>query len=301
MDNLRGSISIMAISYLKKASGKPVATPSPSPSTSVAAASAKKFGKSEDDDAPVKKKSISWLKQGTRAKEAIAVDEARAEAAKAEAEKMWRFMMKEGEEADLTFLNGELDEDGMLDVPVLNEHTVQVGTKWRNFICVGEEELCPLCEDGHSRAALIGVLTVIDHAKHKIQGGPNKGKVLVNQRKLYPAKRGTLKLLAQKAKKHDGLAGCRFTVGRTDKQSPNVGNVFEFQRKYESYNQIASELNLKLEDVEPANVQEEMIYYTAEELIALGVAKGPKGPGYANTTFGSKKNKVNASELAKQI
>ena len=131
--------------------------------------------------------SPSFLKSGTAAQEALATEEAKAEMAKAEAGKAWRFMLKDGEEKRVTFLDGDLDENGMLSDQRFYQHTLFVNGNWMNFVCtsdVDQSQPCPICakNDKDSRPSLVGVLSVIDHSEHVVQQGPNKGNVIKNQR-----------------------------------------------------------------------------------------------------------------------
>jgi len=296
----------MAFSFLKKANVT-------QPGTLIKAAAGKYKAIVDADPGDVnetqekKKSNFSWLKTGKAALSALATEEARAAAAKAEADKMWRFMLQPDESAKITFLDGELNEDGALKFNAFYEHTIKLNGRWRNFICVAEieePEDCPLCARSDSPKTYVGALTIIDHRKHKIQNGPNAGKFIVNDRKLFVAKRGTLKLLTKIAIKHDGLAGCMFEDSRGNDKSPNVGVVFDFIKKYDSYDDIAAEWSLPMESVMPADYGEEITFYSASELIALGVAKAITGPGYSGNssgkTFGSGK-KVSGAGMADKL
>ncbi|MCO5157900.1 MAG: hypothetical protein M9945_14320 [Aquamicrobium sp.] len=234
---------------------------------------------------PKSQSGVSFLKSGSAAQEALATEEAKAEMAKAEAGRAWRFMLKDGEEKRVTFLDGNLDENGMLTDQRFYQHTLFVNGNWMNFVCtsdVDQSQPCPICarNDKDSRPSLVGVLTVIDHSEHVVQSGPNKGNVIKNQRRLYVMKKGTIKHLQKLAEKRGGLAGCTFDIARTGEKEPNVGNQFDFVEKHESLASIAAELGLKEEDCLPLSYGEEIKYYTPQELIELGVGKAHGGPGY---------------------
>lgn len=251
-----------------------------------------------------KKVGFNFLKTGNASKKAMHEEDAKAAAQQAEADKMWRFWLEEGTDAKITFLDGELDEEGLLDIPTSYEHFCKLNGKPRNFICVAETEEpeeCPLCERGDSPKSFVGYMTILDHRKHTIKKGPNAGKFIINDRKLFVAKRGTLKMLTKIAVKRDGLAGCQFDASRTNEQSPNVGNIFDFTKKFESFDDIASEFKLKLEDVSPADIKAEVTFYSAEELIALGVGKAIHGPGYASSGGGKFGKKVSAKGMAEKL
>lgn len=230
----------------------------------------------QDDEVKTEKKTakVSFLKKGEEAKKALQQAEAEAQMAKEESGKLFTFYLKEDTEKTITFLDGALDDDGMLDVPMFDQHTVYVNGKWQDFVCTEDQEPCPLCAAGEKKS-LVGVLTVIDHSEYKIKNGPNQGKVIKDTKKLYVAKRMTLKQLTKLAEKRGGLTGCTFEVSRTGDKSPNVGNMFEFVEKNtledlrehfgkdEGGNWIAT----------AADYEKEITYRTAEELLKLGVGK----------------------------
>lgn len=224
---------------------------------------------------------VSFLKSGAAAKEALQKEEAAAELRKQEQGKLWRFWMPSGDSRQITFLDGDLDEDGMLDIQMYHEHMVRVNGNWEQFVCTAEVDQtqpCPICEKG-DRPSLVGVMTVIDHSEHKIKKGANAGKVVTNQRKLFVAKMGTIRTLTTLAAKRGGLAGCLFDVSRTGDDEANVGNLFDFTHKFDSAEEIAAQFDLKVEDCVPADYTSEIIYRSPEELIELGVGKAVSGPG----------------------
>ncbi|MGK9084949.1 hypothetical protein KXR64_16635 [Brucella intermedia] len=240
---------------------------------------------------------LSFLKSGAEAQEALANEEAKAEMAKAEAGKLWRFWLKEGEEKRITFLDGDLDDNGMLSDQRYYQHSLHMNGDWKHFVCtadVDQSQPCPICakNDKDSKPALVGVLTVIDHSEHVIQAGPNKGQVRKNQRRLYVMKKGTIKHLQKLAEKRGGLAGCTFDISRTGDKEPAVGNQFDFVEKHDSLDSLAAELGIKVEDCLPANYAEEIKYYSPQELIELGVGKAQGGIGYEKGVSSSLKDEL---------
>lgn len=228
---------------------------------------------------PAAKGGLTFMKKGKDASDALANEEAQAELRKQEQGKLWRFWMPQDEERQVTFLDGDLDEHGMLDIPMFYEHQVKQNGNWTNFVCTSEQEPCPICEKGESKPSLVGVLTVIDHTPHKIKSGQNEGKTIQNSRKLFVAKRNTIKLLTKAAVKRGGLAGCTFDVTRTGEKDPSVGSSFEFVQKFESGDEIAEKYDMKPEDIVPAEYETEIQYRTADELCDLGIGKKHGGPG----------------------
>lgn len=207
---------------------------------------------------------------------------------------MWRFWMPDGEDRQITFLDGELDEEGMLDIFMFYEHTVRMNGNWEHFVCTGDvdqSQPCPICAAGE-RPSFVGVMTVIDHSQHTVKKGQNAGKVIANTRKLFVAKQGTIRQLTKLAVKRGGLAGCTFDVSRTGDKEPAVGNQFDFVQKFASYEEIAQKYGLKIEEVQPANYEEEIRYRTPAELVELGVGKTLSGPGLSQGASSNLKDEL---------
>jgi hypothetical protein len=262
----------MALSFLKKAQGQ-----SGAPAAAAQTATPATAAKSSTSPKISKPGSVAaWMKTGKAAQHAIEQADAKAEAAKAEAGKMFRFWMPADDERKVTFLDGTLDADGLLDIPMWDEHRVKIAGDWENFACTANTEPCPVCNAGDSRATLVGALTVIDHSPYTIKSGPNAGKVVKNSRKLFVCTRQTIKLLNKQAAKRGGLKGCTFEISRTGDKEPGVGNQFEFVEKHEDMAAFAAGLGLKLEEVQPADYANEITYRTADELLKLGIGKAFK-------------------------
>lgn len=263
----------MALTFAKKAAGAGKA-----PSKTADEAETKSPSKTSTADKP--KSGFGFLKTGAAAKQALAEEEAKAELAKQEAGKLWRFWMPAGEDRTITFLDGDVDEDGMLDIPMFHEHQVRINGNYENFICTSEQEgHCPICDKGDSKPYLVGVMTIIDHTPHKVKSGKNAGKIIKDTRKMFVAKKQTIRQLAKIAAKRGGLAGCTFDVSRADDKSASVGSQFDFVSKA-SLEDVAGKYELKLEDAMPADYQAELTYRTAEELVELGVGKAAGGIGH---------------------
>ena len=230
-----------------------------------------------------------FLKVGAAAKAAVANEQAKAEAKQAQYGKMRRFYLPYTKDGQITFLDGDLDSDGVLNVPRYYEHRIRVGSDWETFVCTAEidqSQPCPLCEAG-DKPSLVGVLTVTDHSSYTVTKGPNAGKTYSNQRRLFVAKEGTLSQLQKMAQKpeRNGLTLCTFDVSRgpENKHPPAVGDTFDFNQKWKSREALAEKLGLNLEDVQPAvyeGEEGEISYLTPEQLIALGVGKAHVGVGY---------------------
>ena len=209
---------------------------------------------------------VSFIKKGAEAKKALAVEEQKqAEYANA----TYRFWLPKDTETQITFLDGTLDADGVLDVPVYYEHQVMRNGSWQNwYVCTQESpanpEPCPICEGG-DKPYLVRLLTIIDHSEYDTK----KGNHVKNSLKLYAFKKETLKILQKYASSRGGLAGWRVKVSRTsDANSPNTGNVFDFLKKYDL---AGLKAHLKVDVVD---YEKEIKYKTAKELRALGFGVG---------------------------
>lgn len=223
---------------------------------------------------------LPWMKKGAEAKQAIANEDAKAELAKQEKGKLWRFWMPPESERQVTFLDGEVDEDGMLDIPMFYEHSVMINGNRENFICTSEQEgFCPICDKGDSKAYLVGVMTVVDHTPHKIKSGQNAGKTIQNTRKLFVAKKETIKQLSKIAVKRGGLTGATFDVTRGNDRTAAVGNQFDFVSK-DTLAKVAAKYGIDQKEMVAADYGQELTYRTADELVQLGIGKAPGGVGY---------------------
>lgn len=199
---------------------------------------------------------LKFLKKGSDAQAELKKAEAQTEARKAASGAAQRFWIPEGGSGSITFLDGDLNEQGMLDVPVFREHQLEMNGHWRNwFACTHENEPCPICEDGN-QPSLVAVMSVIDHSEYK----DREGKLHKDQKRLYVCKRDTLRLLTTKAVKKGGLTGWRVDVGRIGDKSANVGNDFDFVEK--------TDVTEK-----PFNYDEVITYLTGDQLRELGFGK----------------------------
>jgi len=204
---------------------------------------------------------MSFIKRGKAAQQEMAKQQAKAE--QASKDKAFRFYLPTGADTSVTFIDGDLNDEGILDIPMFHEHQVHMNGHWRNwFVCVQDEESCPLCEGG-DEPALVGALTIIDHSEWKDKQG-NEHK---DERKLFIAKFSTIQKLQNMATKRKGLAGCTFDVFRSsDSKSPNVGDQFDFTEKH-----TKGGLKKKFKDAAEAYDYEEVLtYLPAAELRKLG-------------------------------
>lgn len=213
---------------------------------------------------------VSFLKRGA---------EARAQAKKVDAEqeqrqsdsknRVRRFWLQRGTERRVTFLDGDLDENGELLMTTGYEHNLYMNGRWNNFfICTGnEDEPCPICEEGKV-ASYIAVFTVIDHTKFTDRTGKEHKDVV----SLLVAKRQTQQLLEMQAAKRKGLTGCTFDVARTqEEQAAAVGTMFDYVGK----NPLKAIRN-KFGVEGPLEYEKVLNYKTADELRKMGFGKQDK-------------------------
>lgn len=238
----------------------------------------KKSGSVSNTPAKVSGSAPSWMMKGKASKEALAEEEAKAEVAKAEMNKMFRFWLNVGQETSITFLDGNLDSEGVLDCLTFYEHTIQFAGGWKTMVCTASGtqggEPCPICEAGDS-AKLVAVFTVIDHSEFK---GKND-KVYKDTPKLFVATRSTLKILQKIAAKQGGLAGVTFDVSRNGDKEPRVGGMFlpTQKRSLEELTETYGPDKVKV-----ADYQSEIVYRTRDELLKMGIGKQTTTIGQAD-------------------
>lgn len=230
---------------------------------------------------------VSWLKQGAESEKAAKQAAAEAEARRAEMGAMFRFFVNKGEDAKITFVDGELNDQGFLCPPRFYEHTVYYGGKWTNFVCPEKTapekgQKCPFCETG-DYASLVAVFTIVDHRSYK---SPSTGKVYQDTPKLFVAKSGTFELLNKLAIKRGGLAGCTFDVSRTGEKSPAVGSMFDFVEKNAPKDlkgkwirvfKDSKGVETKEDSFTVADYEKEIVWRDADELRAMGFGKSAVG------------------------
>lgn len=216
---------------------------------------------------------FDFMKKGKAAHEQVVKADLETEARKA-AGSVWRFRMPQDTEAQITFLDGVLGDEGLLDTVTYWEHQVRLNGKWGNFFpCTQEFEPCPLCEKGET-SALVALFTIIDHRKWE----DKNGKAHQHEKRLFACKRDTFKRLQHLATKREGLAGITFDVQRIGDKSAAVGTDFDFVEK----NPLAKvKSKYSLEDVKAIDYSEVVKYYTAEELRELGFGDGNVAIGAA--------------------
>jgi hypothetical protein len=208
---------------------------------------------------------ITFLKKGKEAHKALQEADAAAEIRAAQ-RGVRRFWVPKDGEANVTFLDGGLTSDGLLDTTSFNEHRMKINGSWRNYFpCVAQYEPCPLCQMDNNQPSLVSLFTVIDHGKYT----DRNGKLHQHERKLFVAKRDTIKRLQKLAAKRGGLTGWQVSISRTGDRSPEVGTDFDFIEKRDPADFVKS-LKLKPEDVLPFNYEEVITYYTGDELRKLG-------------------------------
>jgi hypothetical protein len=224
---------------------------------------------------------FKFLKTGAESAKLAQRAAAEAEQRKQEQGKMFRFWMKEKEEARITFIDGDLGPDGVLTPPRYYEHNLFLHGQWGNFFVCPEktspelDDKCPICESG-DRPALIALFTIIDH--RQIQS-KDKTKVWKDQKKLLVAKTQTFELLNKHAIKRKGLAGCTFDASRVGDMSASVGSMFDFVEKHEiadlqklyTVEKIDPKTNTKITvtNFTPADYEAEIVFRNGSDLRKL--------------------------------
>lgn len=226
---------------------------------------------------------FTFLKRGAESAKLAARAAAEAEQRRSEQGKMFRFWMKEKEEARITFVDGELATEGPLagypDPHRYFEHNLFLNGVWNNFFVCPEKtnpdsgDKCPICESG-DKPALVALFTIIDH--RQIQSSKDKTKVWKDTKKLLVAKPQTYELLTKHAIKRGGLAGCTFDASRVGDKSASVGSMFDFVEKksIEELKKIymiekvdpKTNQKIKVTNFTPADYEKEIVYRSGEDL-----------------------------------
>jgi len=218
---------------------------------------------------------LKFLQRGADAVAQIKQADALQEAKKAQQDAPWRYWLKVGGSGRITFLDGDLAEDGTSLSPVSYwEHDLKMGGKFGNkYACTQLTEPCPICEGGVDQPSLVLAFTILDHVPYTSKA---KGTLFENTKKLFICKRETFKYLEKIAVKRGGLTGCTFDVDRTGDKSPNVGSHFDFIEK-NVLPVLLGKYHPK-DGVEPFDYNKALGYRDAAELRKLGFGiKSPLG------------------------
>lgn len=231
---------------------------------------------------------FKFLKTGAESAKMAQRAAAEAEQRFSDKGKMFRFWLKEKEEARITFVDGDLAKEGdlagYLDPPRYYEHSIKLNGSWNNhFICPERTDpatgvKCVICElKPDNRPSLVALFTVIDH--RQVQSTKDKSKTWKDTKKLFVAKSQTFEFLTKLAIKRKGLAGCTFDASRVGDKSAAVGSMFEFVEKHDvaelqklyTIEKIDPKTNTKVKvtNFTPADYEAEMPYKTPEELRKL--------------------------------
>lgn len=228
---------------------------------------------------------LKWMHTGAASAALAKKEETLAEQRKSEFGKAWRFYLKDDEEARITFVDGDLSDEGYLCPPRFYEHNLQQNGRFGNFFVCPQEthpesgQKCPICEEG-DRPALVALFTVIDHREYE-----NKdGKVIKDQVRLLAAKPHSFDMLNKLASKKGGLAGTTWDVTRSGDKSASIGSNFSFVEKndvkelYEKYKRSFKDKNGKMVTehfFQPLKYEEEITFRTEETLRTMGFGSKP--------------------------
>lgn len=231
--------------------------------------------------------SISWLKTGAASANLAKQDEAEKAMQQEQKGLLWRFSLKDKEEARMTFIDGDLSPEGFLIPPRYYEHGIWDGKTMSFYVCPEKTmpeagHKCPLCAQG-DKAALVAVFTVIDHREFTTKAG----KKMANQKRLLVAKPMSMEMLTKIAVKRGGLAGATFDVTRMGDKSAAIGSMFDFVEK----NPIPQLQTTFTEEIEvggvkktqttfvPADYSKEIVFKTPEELLKSGIGVSAQSGG----------------------
>jgi hypothetical protein len=241
------------------------------------------------------------MKQGAASAQVAQQEEAEHALRKEQQGKMFRFFLDDKEEAQITFVDGALNEQGFLVPPRFYEHGLKVNGKFQTFVCPQKSDpdaghQCPICEQG-DRPYLLSVFTIIDH---RIRKARDSDKTYQHTRRIFAAKPQTFEILNKLALKYGGLAGKTFDVSRVGDKAPAVGSMFmpigqtdiailQQQFMEDVLGQDGKPTGQKKTYFVPANYEQEIVFQTEVELRQMGFGKsmgGMGGGGYSGFQAG---------------
>lgn len=248
---------------------------------------------------------MSWLATGAASQHLAEQEEREFQERKKGYVLPFRFFMDRGEEAEITFIDGDLDQDGHLTPPRFFEHTINVGGKIQNYICPQKTNPevpgeCPICASG-DRPALVAVFTIIDHRERPSQDGQT---VYRDRVKLLVAKPTAFDALALQARKNGGLGCARYKVSRIGDKASAIGDTFEFlgkedrQKLRNRYFRVAKATEeeiaqgkkpeYRVTNFVPVDYEQDFPYYTCEQLANMGIGRAVAGTNQGMQGNGSK-------------
>ena len=219
------------------------------------------------------------LMRGAQAHTAVATEQAKADLAASQSG--FRFWIKPGQEARITFIDGHLDADGVLSIPYWYEHRLMISGRVQNITCyetVPDMGPCPICASGH-RTQLVAGMSMINHTPYTVQSGQNAGKTLTHRRQMFVAPRTAVQTMQQLAGKRGGLSQHCFDVYRKEKKDPRVGSVFDY------VGQLTAEQCAGFgEEWKPFDWDEQIVLLEAADMAKYGGIAVPYGGGGQGAT-----------------
>ncbi len=214
-----------------------------------------------------------FLMRGAQAQSAVAVEQAKSDLALLQ--QGFRFWIEVGGEARISFIDGILDTDGALAIPMWYEHKLMIGGRMTTITCYETKPdmgPCPVCQAGHN-TGLVGALSIVNHTPYQVKKGKNAGKVLTNRRQMLVGPRAAISTLQIVAASRGGLATHCFDVYRKDRTDPRVGSVYNYLGQIQP-EQIAS----LGEEWKPYNWDDEIVMLDSAEMAKLGAMAVPYVP-----------------------
>lgn len=229
--------------------------------------------------------SRNFLLRGDAAKQAVLAQQKEKEKAEEIRGKFRNFRLKPNTQSTITFLDGGLDENGFLDIPMMYLHSVyhaNLGANGEriNVVCTQDTEgNCPIC--AYDKAGLVGVMSVIEHVKY--QSGDE---VVTNPRRLFLPKAQTLRELQEAATELGGLRGFQFKVRRTGKKTPLVGDEFELVNETRIPDaKLKTVLEKSGSSSAAIDYDTELSFFSNDELHSMGIVEGV-AKGAENNRYG---------------
>lgn len=214
--------------------------------------------------------------------------------------KAFRFWLNRGKEAQVIFVDGELDHQGFLLPPRAWEHRHFRNSGQRKtpdfYLCPEKNQpkagvRCPICADG-DYPSFNAYFTVIERANPPYTD--KNGVVHYFSKRLFVAPATVMDKLLKYAQHCGGLAGQMFSIARSDNEkSSRVGDVFVpmEKRKPEEWAPLFMEAVVdkqgkptgQMQSVFTAfNYDEETNQLSAEDLMTLGFGHGSSQSSFSS-------------------
>ncbi len=171
-----------------------------------------------------------------------------------------RFWLKEGEEAEIMFL----DQDPCM----VWEHKIELNGRWETLICTREFQHCPICEAfPRHKPGLTAYLSIIDTRPYM----DRQGTQVKFSKKLFPMKAAMQGIVYDILKEQKSLKYLLCRVKRYSAKSASGGDYLAPIRRIKDPLKVVKSADLLV----PFDYEKVFQPLTSEELTAMGIFSAP--------------------------